>query len=287
VGMQNRPTDEMDTLVHRDFVPAQRILGWRTKTDHDQDVSDGDMSSNSRTNDVGQTTIIRGRDERQQDIGLGEGGEEDEFGSGGQSSPVGADEISSTDGSSAFDNIDPIFRVDLDEYTQGSGFLLAAARLAVRCHRLLVHLCFTLPMKTIRSVLSIPVHFLSNPPVLFLAALIIRYVGGTVLGGKNSGNDGGKPSAVDGVEGEDAGKTKGGSGGLPDIMGIGKGMVKGYVRKNFPSVVLLYSVLTEAKNDMMIVLCGMMLGVAIPASRSITVDHSFTGAGGGESVGEL
>ena len=286
VGMQNRPTDEMDTLVHRNFAPAQRIIGWRTKTDHDQDASDGDISSKSRKKNPGQATLISEGDERQQDIGSGEGGEEDEFGSGGQSSPVGADEISSTDGSS-FDNIDPIFRVDLDEFTQGSGFLLAAARLAVRCHRLLVHLCLTLPMKTIRSVLSIPLNFLSNPPVLFLAALFIRYVGGTVLGGKTSGNDGGRPSVVDGVEGEDVGKTKGGSGGLPDIMGIGKGMVKGYVRKNFPSVVLLFSVLTEAKNDMMIVLCGMMLGLAIPASRSFTVDNSFTGAGRGETVGEL
>merc|ERR1712232_239362 len=87
-------------------------------------------------------------------------------------------------------NIDPVFsflsggrQIDLDDFTKGPGFILAAARIAVQIHRMFIFLFLSYPTSVIRYFLLLP-HSLYNmqcPPVLFLVCVLIRQ-GGKMLG---------------------------------------------------------------------------------------------------------
>lgn len=57
--------------------------------------------------------------------------------------------------------IDPIFRIDLDKFTQGDSIFMSVARFAVGIHR---------------TIIYFPSKIVTNPPVLLLVALMLRKI---------------------------------------------------------------------------------------------------------------
>jgi hypothetical protein len=184
-------------------------------------------------------------------------GEEDEFASG-TGKPQGA----STKDRNVEGNLDPIFGVDFDKLTAGSGFFFTAARFAVSIHRTLTYLFYLLPLSVIHSILSVPRKLIGNPPVFFLCAVIIRYLGKHVLGGNIPNLDEMIEAEVkaDKVEGEkpDLAST--------DFVSMGKNFVYNFLKGNFPKVVMAFTMFKDARSDMLIVLCGFFVGLIAPTN---------------------
>ena len=177
------------------------------------------------------------------------------------SKPMGASSTSST----KEPNIDPVFGVDFDELTQGGGIFMSLVRAAVSIHRMLTYFFFLLPMSFITSLLALPKRIMVNPPILFLCSITIRYLGKHVLGGsipdldkmleaEISDNDGMKPkeSVAEGIA-----KT--------DFASMGTNFVKNFFKTNFPKLVLVYTIFTDARSDMFVVFCGFFLGLVLPS----------------------
>ncbi len=163
-------------------------------------------------------------------------------------------------------NIDPIFGVDFDEMTAGDGLFLSAVRLAVSVHRMLTYLFFTTPLAFISGLFALPKRIMVNPPIMFLCAIVIRYVGKHVLGGaipdldkmlEDEINDSdvmkGKENVVDGIA-----KT--------DFVSMGKNFVTNFLKTNFPKASLVYTMFTDARSDMFVVFCGFFLGLVLPSN---------------------
>lgn len=149
-------------------------------------------------------------------------------------------------------NIDPLFsfltggrQIDLDDFTKGPGVILAAARVAVQIHRLLIFLFLFFPTRVIRSIFLFPntLYNMKCKPVLFLVSMLIRQ-SGKMLGA-------GIPSN------QDENKSK-------DILTVMTKTAMGFVTNSFPKLVTFYGILTHAKNDIYVVLCGFFLGLAVP-----------------------
>ena len=156
-------------------------------------------------------------------------------------------------------NIDPVFKVDLDDLTAGDGFLMAAARMAVAGHRMLTYLFFTLPLSFLTGLFALPRRIFVNPPILFLCAVLIRYIGKHVLGGSS-------PDLDQLLEAEmnesDAMKSKEGVvEGIAntDFVSMGTNFVKNFIKSNFPMVVLVYTIFQDARLDMFVIFCGFFL----------------------------
>lgn len=177
-------------------------------------------------------------------------------------------------------NIDPVFGVDFDALTAGTGLFYTFARFAVSVHRTLYRLFYTMPMSVLQSILSIPTKLFTHPPIMFLCAILIRFLGKHVLGGNI-------PDVKDMVEADEnmdkthATNTGTGAtaenkmGGAVDklastnFMAMGGNYVKNYMKDNFPKATLAFTVFKDARADMLVVLCGFFVGLVLPVGVGV------------------
>jgi len=205
--------------------------------------------------------------------------EEDEFGNtsagngAGTKKPAGAHQSTSSTS-----NIDPLFGVDFDKLTAGSGIFMMLARLAVSIHRSIMYLCYTMPLSFVSSLFSAPKRLIGSPPIWFLLAVLIRYVGKHVLAGGveiMSLEEGLNLEAK--MEEQFSGMSGGGGGDKkkPDLassiadtnfVSMGTNFVKNFITTKFPKMALLVTVLKDAKNDMYVVLGGFFVGLVVPSA---------------------
>lgn len=179
--------------------------------------------------------------------------------------PMGATE------SGKEENIDPLFGVDLDELTSGSGVIFSLARIAVSVHRMFLYVFFSVIsfIKGIfTTVFTIPIRLMTNPPVMFLSAIIIRYVGKHTLGGKLPEFD---DTGENAAKNDEVGK---------DVLAMGTNYVKNFFKSTFPNLVLVYTLFKDAKSDMYVILSGLFLGLAFPMNLIVT----STGRDGSEEL---
>ncbi|GFH51028.1 hypothetical protein CTEN210_07504 [Chaetoceros tenuissimus] len=220
---------------------------------------------------VGVTKILGGKKEKptvltdfdSNDV-VGNVEEDDEFGD--VKKPAGA-----SGASSSVPNIDPVFGVDFDKLTAGSGLFFAMARFAVSIHRTLTYFFFLLPLSIFRSIIAGPKKLFSNPPVLFLCSILIRYVGKHVFGGEI-------PKLEEMIEAE-VKKDKEDKNEKPDLastdfVSMGKNFVGNYVKGNFPKLVTAFSLMKDARADMFVVLCGLFVGLICPTGLLISTVKS-------------
>jgi hypothetical protein len=169
-------------------------------------------------------------------------------------------EIRSDDESENVPNIDPLFRVDLDEMTKGPGFLKQMARGAVSIHRMILYIIYYTPINLINTAMSIPVGLMKMPPALFLIALSLRQVLGKMILGafipEARPDDNGEKNNI-------------------EVLSMAKNFVKNFFATNFPTLVWAYDVFCHLRSDMYIVLCGVFLGMAY--SHYVTSDVAETG----------
>lgn len=144
-------------------------------------------------------------------------------------------------------NIDPVFRVDLDEMTAGPGLLNSLARQAVSVHRLVLFLFFYLPSSTLKTLFGVPQALLQSPPALCLIAIILRQVFGKAIFGA------GIPEA-DGKED---------NGGAIDVIAMAKKFISSFVSNTFPMAAKFYEAFTHLRADIYVILCGVFTGLAL------------------------
>lgn len=163
-------------------------------------------------------------------------------------------------------NIDPLFKVDLDELTSGPGILMTVARFAVSMHRTILYFCFTLPLSFISGLFALPKRLLANPPILFLCAVIIRYLGKHVLGGAIPDLDKVLEAEMNEMDGMKA--KEGVAEGIAntDFVSMGINFVKNFAKTNFPKAVLVYTIFQDARSDMFVIFCGFFLGLVVPSN---------------------
>lgn len=177
-------------------------------------------------------------------------------------------------------NIDPVFGVDFDALTAGTGLFYTFARFAVSVHRTFYRLFYTIPMSFLQSILSIPTKLFTHPPIMFLCAILIRFLGKHVLGGNI-------PDVKDMVEADEnmdkAHATNTGTGATAEnkmggavdklastnFMAMGGNYVKNYMKDNFPKATLAFTVLKDARADMLVVLCGFFVGLVLPVGVGV------------------
>ena len=173
-------------------------------------------------------------------------------------------------------NIDPIFRVDLDDLTKGPGILNQLARGAIAIHRMLLWIFYFGPMGFFSSILSIPTAFLESPPGLFLAAVILRQVVG-------KGVLGAAIPEISEDEGVDGGKQKN-----IEVIAMAKNFVKNFFMSTFPTLVTFYDGYLHVKSDMYVVLCGVFFGLAWTNLNNISASLDADGVVADDpSEGEL
>lgn len=142
-------------------------------------------------------------------------------------------------------NIDPLFGVDLDQYTKGDSLYFVAARFAVQCHRVNLAIFYYLPLKIFTGIASSIWQLIDSPPLFCLVAIVIRqFIGKTILGAK-----------IPVVQGDEATKSK-------DVLSMAKSFASNFITKSFPTAVLLYDAFSHVRSDMYVVLCGYLVGVA-------------------------
>ncbi|KAL7581757.1 hypothetical protein ACA910_022292 [Epithemia clementina (nom. ined.)] len=141
------------------------------------------------------------------------------------------------------DNIDPLFQVDLDKYTEGPGVFMMAGRFAVACHRVNLSIFYHFPLNLFQRLLATLSALVQSPPMLFLLALAIRQaIGKLVLG-----------ADLPVIEEEKQGK---------DVIGTVKNFAKSFVQKAFPTAVTFYDAWVHLRSDMYVILCGLFIGIA-------------------------
>ena len=210
VGLQH--ADE-SILVNRDFAPSQfsiqKLNPWGGSNGPIKDL-DSDMDSYAGS----------------------QIGDQDEF-----------DTVEDNANPEYVPNIDPLFRVDLDELTKGPGVLNQLARGAVKVHRLILFFLWELPLQ----VFSLPRQLLQYPPVMCLVALTIRQILGKIVFGAKL------PDAIE----EDVRNNKE----ITDILAMIKNAVKNTVIGTFPTAVSIYEGFQFLKTDMYVMLCGVFVGL--------------------------
>jgi hypothetical protein len=214
VGLQY--VDPEYILVNREFAPQQftlqKLIPWSSS------------SSSAFIKDLG---TADGHDSYARDLTE----QSDEFDS------VGSDDVDYAP------NIDPLFRVDLDEVTRGPGIVNQLGRGAVKIHRMILYVVWELPWR----LFALPAQLIRYPPVLCLAALSIRQlIAKVVLGAA-------LPDAIE----EDVRKTKE----MADILTMIKNTVKNTVSGAFPTAVTAYEVFQQLRVDMYVVLFGVFVGL--------------------------
>jgi hypothetical protein len=142
-------------------------------------------------------------------------------------------------------NIDPLFQVDLDQYTQGNGPFWSVARGAVRLHRLNLAIFYYAPRSLFRALADFVWSLWQSPPVLCITAIVLRqFVGKFLLGAH-------LPTT-----------TKANEAQQKDVLTMVKNFVSNVVLSSFPTAVTLYDVWTHLRADMYVLLCGFLVGLA-------------------------
>jgi len=147
-------------------------------------------------------------------------------------------------------NIDPLFRVDLDELVAGSGLLNMAGRVAIKFHRFLMYLILVLPVSILNSILALPRALMSNPPILFILTIVIRFLGRDLLGAKLPDLN---AAAGGGVQ-EDG----------KDLFSSVKNMLMSFLSSSFPNAAKCIEVMADAREDMFVILFGLFVGLVLP-----------------------
>ena len=163
--------------------------------------------------------------------------------------------------------IDPLFGVDLDELTSGPGIIFALARMAVSVHKMFLYIFFSV-MAFIKGIFTtmfaIPMRLMTFPPIMFLSAIIIRYVGKHALGGKLP--------EFDEILNKDTGETISKKDEVgTDVIAMGTNYAKNFFKSTFPRLVLVYSLFKDAKSDMFVILSGLFLGLVFPMNMIGTI----------------
>jgi hypothetical protein len=141
-------------------------------------------------------------------------------------------------------NVDPLFQVDLDQYTQGTGPFWSVARSAVRLHRLNLAIFYYAPRSLFRALIDFLWSLWQSPPVLCITAIALRQLVGKLLLGAQL------PT------------TKADEAQQKDVLTMVKNFVSNVVLKSFPTAVTLYDVWTHLRADMYVLLCGFLVGLA-------------------------
>lgn len=149
------------------------------------------------------------------------------------------------DASSEVENIDPIFRIDLDKLTEADTLINRIARVAIFLHRLIFK-AILMPVTIAKNLISGFTQLSTIPPLLCLVAIFIRqFVGKMVLGAK-----------LPDIQPKDEKEEK-------DVVSMGKNFVKGFITNAFPKVFSVYDVWTHMRTDMFVVLCGLIVGFTL------------------------
>ncbi len=147
-------------------------------------------------------------------------------------------------------NIDPLFGVDLDKYTAGSGIVMFLGRQAVKVHRLNLALFYYGPRRLVTGIMGLLLSFRMVPPLLGIIALFLRQVVASALGAH-------LPAVI-----EDEAAHK-------DIVSTGVNLVKNFLAGSFPKLVTVYRAWTHLRSDMYVVTCGCLVGLALSHSMLV------------------
>jgi len=194
---------------------------------------------------------------------------------------------------SNYNNIDPLFQIDLDALLHNAHLPLPidyAAKFAIGFHRTWVHYLWKLPTSLVKTIFGIPMKLLSgwiaNPPWILGVVLLIRFVTKVLVGSTSSS---GKSFSLDSEHNEDAkgsssgGGGGGGGGGNLDVMEKIIGAAKNYASSSFPRTSLVFGTLMQVmKVDMYVLLCGMLIGLVMSSMDEKMIGG---GSGGEERVG--
>jgi len=168
---------------------------------------------------------------------------------------VGMEDEFSTDEFSDFnaeveENIDPIFRVDLDKFTEGPSFFNKIARIAIRCHRAIIAMIMFVP----QTLLSIPHAIVTTKcyPYFFLISAFLRQ-GSALLGATI-------PSKTE--EDDESNKKD-----ILSMMIAGAKEMIGRTVPGFSVLKFFYNMLQEGRDDMMVVSCGLLFGLVVPLMK--------------------
>lgn len=148
------------------------------------------------------------------------------------------------EGEKKHSNLDPLFQLDLEKLTEGTGLYFFVARGAVRMHQLNLAIFYYGPRSFFQALAAFFLSLSRSPPILCLAAIVLRqFVGKFILGAK-------LPAKI-----EDETQHK-------DVMSMVKNFVVNFVLAAFPTAATLYDVWTHLRADMYVLLCGLFVGLA-------------------------
>ncbi len=165
-------------------------------------------------------------------------------------------------------NIDPLFGIDMDALTDGrEGLYWSIARFAIFMHRVNLYFFYELPKY---FFWEIPKRWISTPPILFLLAVIIRAVGKHVLNAhvpeledilvKKYENTTDNKKILEVGEEKSAADTAAALD--PEKMtSVATNFVKNWIQKQVPTAFMIFTILRDVRQDMYIVLCGLVLGM--------------------------
>jgi hypothetical protein len=142
-------------------------------------------------------------------------------------------------------NIDPLFRIDLDEYTKGSGIISTLGRGAVRVHRFTLQMVWYTPLSLVYSIVGIPQALMETPPLLCVVALTLRQVVGKAILGAN----------IVAAPEEKVDSTI-------DIVNMAKKFVTNFLSTSFPTAISIWDAVSHLRQDMYVILCGVFCGLA-------------------------
>lgn len=193
--------------------------------------------------------------------------EDDEFDDVNDKKPAGAT-------ASSEPNIDPLFGVDFDKLTAGPGFFMMAARFAVSIHRSFTYFFYTLPLSILHLILAIPKRLFTHPPVWFLFAVFIRYIGKHVLGGEIPALDEILEAEAKADEPPEEKPDLASSIASTNFLSMGTNFVKNFMKTNFPTLVLLFTIFKDSRTDLFLILCGFFVGLVFPSGLLISTSVS-------------
>lgn len=151
------------------------------------------------------------------------------------------DEFAKDDDEEYVPNIDPLFQLDLDKFTQGDSIFMVIARFAVSIHRLNLYFLYHLPISIMNALLKIPTKLINTPPLLFAFAIIVRQFAKHVLG-----------AALP----EEAKAAK-----KEDVLAMIKNAILSFLSTSFPTAVGMYQAFIDLRQDMFVLLCGVFVGL--------------------------
>jgi hypothetical protein len=173
-----------------------------------------------------------------------------------------------------------------------TGFLFAAARVAISIHRYLLSIFWTYPYMLIHGIVTKPLAFFNPPlPMFFIYAVLIRFSTKYFLGigpepnlndlwekAYKGGDIKDTSSSGSGIILEGSDRSKSSNFVVPDILSVGKNFVFNMIQTKFPKLTIAYGIYKDARSDMFVVLCGFFLGVAFPLHFWVTSSSASTAA---------